>query len=310
MISKEQLSELEKLSGHFEARKQRAAERLNSVKGNKWYFAIIGLEGELDEFALPPLAKIQRVTEPPGEVELASALKNSELFSAIGRYSKLIKYELSIDREALNSDQAAMNFAWWTISMLRIKALAEILIPAMSDYSWSTISAITDGKCYAQLLEDVPTVRITNQVVLTQSDADWITNNIIGLGKLGEYPKFRLAVDSLTTHHFSNSERMMAATLWSGIEALFEIQSELRFRLAVLIASILEPRGNSRKEAYRMIKKLYDVRSKAVHGSPLTNARISEHIVEVRKLLSRLLCLFIESGKLMSENYIDELVFC
>ena len=272
MILKEQLSQLERLVGHFKARKQRANERLSSVKGGSWYFAIIGLKGELDEFAITPFAKIQRVIEPPGEVELASALKNSELFSSIGRYSKLIKFELSIDRESLGSDKAAMNIAWWTISALRIKTLAEILIPAMSDHSWSTIAAVTDKKCYAQMLEDVPNVKIiSNTIVFTQPDADWIANNLLGFGKLGEQPKFRLAVDSLTTHHFSNSERMMAATLWSGIEALFEIQSELGFRLAIIIASILEPRGKSRIEAYKMIKKLYGIRSKAVHGSPLTS---------------------------------------
>ena len=135
MILKEQLLELERLSGHFEARKQRATERLNSAKGGSWYFAIVGLEGELDEFDLLPLAKIRRVIEPPGEVELASALKNAELFSSIGRYAKLIKYELSVDREALGSDQATMNFAWWISSALRIKTRAEILIPAVSDHS-------------------------------------------------------------------------------------------------------------------------------------------------------------------------------
>jgi hypothetical protein len=125
-----------------------------------------------------------------------------------------------------------------------------------------------------------------------------------------ELPEFRLAVESLTTHHFASSERMMAATLWAGIEALFEIQSELRFRLAIQIASILEPRGSTRRDLYRRVKKLYDVRSKAVHGSALSKDKMDEHIVEVRALLSRLLCKFTELGKVPNEEELEDFMFC
>jgi hypothetical protein len=311
MILEEQLAELERLSGHFEARKKRAAERLSSIDGNSWYFAIVGLESELDVLVLPPIAKIQRVIEPPGEVELASALKDRILFSTIGRYSHKIRYELVIDRVAVSDNQGAFNIAWWIISALRIKTLAEILVPAVADYSWSTISAISDGRCYVQMFEDVPKAKIFGPPVkVSQVETDWIILNLIKFSTLVEVPKFRLAVESLTENHFTNSERMVAATIWAGIEALFEIQIELSFRLAVVIASILESRGNSRKELYKRIKKLYGVRSKAVHGGSITGDKLKEHIIEARKLLSKLLCHFIEEGALPSEDEIDNYIFC
>ena len=37
----------------------------------------------------------------------------------------------------------------------------------------------------------------------------------------------------------------MTALLWAGIESLFQINAELRFRLATLIALTLEPRGEA-----------------------------------------------------------------
>src|SRR5215211_5996085 len=101
-----------------------------------------------------------------------------------------------------------------------------------------------------------------------------------------EVPKFRLAVEALTTHQHLVSLRMMAASLWSGIEALLGIQAELRFRITLSIASILEPRGEQRSARYRRVKKLYDIRSKAVHGITLSENELISHVAETRKLLS------------------------
>lgn len=314
MISKKLLNDLEKLAswaGHFEARKKRAAERLVTAGDRNWCFAIIGLECDAPELILDTFAKIQRVTEPPGEVELATALKNKFLFSAVGRYSNQIGHEIVINRDQFISDQAAFTIAWWIISALRIKTLTEIIVPAVADYSWSTISALSDGACNVKLLEDTPRAKFFGQAITTsQSDVNWIATNITKFAQLIQVPKFKLAVESLTENHFSNSDRMIVATIWAGIEALFEIQAELSFRLAVGIASILEHRGSLRKELYQKTKKLYSVRSQAVHGGALTTKKLEEHIVEARKLLSRLLCHFIETGSLLSEDEINDLIFC
>lgn len=310
MLSDEHLAEIKDRVGHFEARRARAAERLATVDGKHWYFAVLGLNCDTEELALAPLAKLQRVSEPPGEVELAAALENKAIFSAIGRYAYQIQHELTVSREHVENDQQAFNVAWWIVSALRIRALSEILIPAVADHSWSTIAAVTDGTCHAQLVEDVPQARrFGAPVQVQQVDLDWVSSNLTRFADLLEQPNFRLAVESLSTHHFSTSERMMVASLWAGIEALFGIQSELRFRLAVVVASVLEPRGEARRDLYRMVKQLYDTRSKAIHGSPLTKVKIEEHILEVRKLLSRLLCSFVEAGAVPTEEQVEALIF-
>ncbi|MFP5263084.1 MAG: hypothetical protein ACLGJB_14370 [Blastocatellia bacterium] len=310
-MDKERLENIRKLANNFADRKVRAAARLAEIKGRMWYFAVLGLKTNLEHFDFDIIAKLQRVIEPPGEVELAAALREKTIFSVVARYSHSIQYELAVNRDFASTDQAAFNLAWWITSALRVRTLAEILVPAVSDHSWSTIAGAPDGSCHAQLLEDVPKARrLSEPVEVGRTDFEWVLLYLNRFSELLEVPKFRLAVESLSTHNFQSSERMMAATIWAGIEALFEIQSELRFRLATLVSSSLEPRGEDRRKLYRRTKALYDVRSKAVHGSPISDAKIQEHIIEVRHLLSRLLCRFIEIGKVPNEQELEEFVFC
>ena len=97
--------------------------------------------------------------------------------------------------------------------------------------------------------------------------------------------------------------------LWSGIEALFAITTELRFRLATYVAATLEERGAKRTACYRRMKALYDFRSKLVHGGTVAENAIPEHIVEVRSILSQLSCKFTEAGSLHDEQAIERLLF-
>ncbi|WP_354581659.1 hypothetical protein [Hymenobacter sp. UYP22] len=163
MIIDNELNRIENLVSHFENRKKQASERLKEEKGEYWYFGIIGFVSEDSVLEIKPIARIQKINSPAGEVELASALKDKSLFG--------------------------------------------------------------------------------------------------------------------------------------------------RFRLAVSIASILEERGIERKNLYKIVKKMYDVRSNAVHGSPLGKVKIEDHIADTKMLLSKLLCRFVERGELMNEEQIDDLIF-
>jgi len=60
---------------------------------------------------------------------------------------------------------------------------------------------------------------------------------------------------------------------------------------------------------YRRVKQLYDVRSRIVHGGKATAEEIAQHIVEVRALLSRLLCKFVEDGRVPDETDLENALF-
>ncbi|HEX8672239.1 MAG TPA: hypothetical protein VF710_10130 [Longimicrobium sp.] len=186
--------------------------------------------------------------------------------------------------------------------------MTEVLVPAASDVPWAAVAAARP--CTVRMLEDMPGTRLlAPPVAVSHEHVSWVSVNHKAYSALLSEPAFRVAAEALTLHQFQAGERMMTAHLWAGIEALFNIQAELRFRLAAVIASLLEPRGEARRDLYRRVQRLYDVRSKAVHGAKLSADALEEHILEVRSLLSRLLCLSIERAALFSTDDLETALF-
>lgn len=290
---------------HFRQRKDSAKERLAKLGGApELCFAVSGLSVECDKYDFSRVAVLRRVEAPPGEIELAQALHRKSLLSAVARHMPSVTHELAVACDGEVFDQSNMNLGWWIISALRTRSQVDILVPAVADVSWDVIPAVEADACRIQLLEDVPAARRLDVRTAVSADAlDWVDAQLKSWINLLERPAFRLAVDAMTTHHHHANLRMSAAALWSGFEALFGINSELRFRLALLAAAYLEDRGPERVSLYRRIKKLYDYRSKAVHGGATTDEMLVDHIIEVRCLLSRLLCRMTEQ---CSQPSIDE----
>lgn len=290
---------------HFRQRKDSARERLAKLGGTRELcFAVSGLSVECDKYDFSRVAVLRKVEAPPGEIELAQALHRKSLLSAVARHMPSVTHELAVACDGEIFDQSNMNLGWWIISALRTRSQVDILVPTVADVSWDVIPAVEADGCKIQLLEDVPAARRLDVQKAVSVDAlDWVNAQLKSWINLLERPAFRLAVDAMTTHHHHANLRMSAAALWSGFEALFGINSELRFRLALLAAAYLEDRGPERVSLYRRIKKLYDYRSKAVHGGATTDEMLVDHIIEVRCLLSRLLCRMTEQCCLPS---IDE----
>lgn len=289
----------------IEQRRKRAARRLEREGGDFTYVAIIGLKIPVDEFELFSGARFQRVEEHPNESELAGAFRDGGVVSAIGRYAHGIQHELRVGRDALD-------LAWPVITALRVRTTAEFLAPAFCDRSWSTIAAFTDQSCIAGLYEDVPQARpLSGQPVeITEEDLEWVKAHLTAFVELFKNESFALAAEALATHHHHvDEERIMTAMLWSGIEALFGVESELRFRLATSVAAALEPRGAERRNLYEAMKRHYDIRSKAVHGGRVSQKILHQHVLDVRSLLSRLLCRFVEIGTVPTQHDIERMVF-
>lgn len=216
-------------------------------------------------------------------------------------------HELALHVGESESPQSIMNLGWWIISALRCHTLTDILVPAVASKSWDVLPAVEAGTCKIQLIEDVPAARrISPSTEIPLEDLEWVYANLLRWSGLVEQPAFRLAIDSLTTHHQHANLRMSAAALWAGFEALFGINSELRFRLALMVAAYLEERGPARLATYHRIKKLYDYRSKAVHGGVTSDKKLIEHIIEVRTLLSRMVCCITEVGVMPTIDKYEE----
>lgn len=292
---------------HFQQR-EAFAQALAEQRGcsRQLCFALSGLFLEGEGYEFPSVAVLRKVEQPPGEIELAKALQHKGLLSAVARHMRSVTYELAVTFDEDCFSQANMDMGWWIISSLRTRSLADILVPVVADVSWDIIPAMQADQCRVQLIEDVPRARrFGGEVAVTDTDLSWVKVHLTNWIGLLEHPSFRLGVDALTTHSQHANLRMSAASLWSGFEALFGINAELRFRLALLAAAYLEERGAARLHLFKRIKKLYDYRSKAVHGSPITDGKLEEHIVEVRVLLSRLLCKMTEQGTVPSSEELE-----
>lgn len=301
----------EGLLSHFQQRKEKAWDRVAALAATpELCFALSGLILHGGHYEFTGVATLREVRQPPGEIELAGALKNKGLMSAVARHMPGVTHELAVLHSASNDPQGLLNLGWWIISALRCRSLADLLVPAVASVSWDAIPAVERDSCEVQLLEDVPAARRLGEVVVVSRDAlDWVHKHLFSWIELLERPAFRLAVDSVTTHHQQANLRMSAAALWAGFEGLFGVSSELRFRLAALAASFLEERGQGRVALYRRVKTLYDYRSKAVHGAATTDLLLEAHIIEVRGLLSRLMCRMTEAGTLPSVDDFEERLF-
>jgi hypothetical protein len=83
--------------------------------------------------------------------------------------------------------------------------------------------------------------------------------------------------------------RIKMAVLWAGIEGMFGASSEIRFRISLYIARFLHPNdANARKAKFEAVKKLYNSRSSAVHGSTI-KGDLAQSVEESAELLKDLI---------------------
>ncbi len=305
-MDENRLKEIKERVAFFEQRKKAAEMIMDESSNNGWFFAICGLPEGLENIN-DDLVKFRVVKSPPLLTELASALENKNVLERVAFYSNSANYELQIITEE-EKPQLATSIAYNIIAMIRIKSGVEFLVPIASNYSWSIIPGVPDSSVKIIMLEDYPKAKIfSKDKTISQDDMKWVIDHYYDLIMFSsDNPQLSIAIDSLSTFNQQESPRMCIATLWSGIEAIFGIQSELRFRLAAEIAAYLEPRGVERVSLHKRVKQLYDFRSKAVHGSKIVDSSIADHIAEVQTLLRRILVKCIDEQHIPTKIEFEE----
>ena len=141
---------------------------------------------------------------------------------------------------------------------------------------------------------------------LTHVDINWIDKYYLSAYSLLDREPFMTAVHAMASYKWHSMPRVQLAILWSGIEALFEAQTEISFRISLYIANFLA--GNDAAEAkniFAKTRKLYASRSAAVHGGK-AKGDIPNFVSESATLLNRIIRRCAELGKLPD---IDNLVF-
>lgn len=126
---------------------------------------------------------------------------------------------------------------------------------------------------------------------LTEDDMRWIESYYPTAYKLLDNDPFMTAVHAMASYKWHSMPRVQLAILWSGIEALFNVSSEISFRISLYIANFLA--GEDAAEAkglFDKTRKLYSSRSAAVHGGNLkgdTDSLVSESAALLNRIIRR-----------------------
>lgn len=147
------------------------------------------------------------------------------------------------------------------------------------------LGAITNSDVMCNLQSDVPAERLTPASLvsitnyqlrglgtspahrLTDIEISWIETHFESARVLLDDDRYQNAVHCLATYHWHTVPRARLAIIWSGIEGLFEIDSELSFRVSLYCARFLVEHDRNKQAAlFSETRELYKLRSKAVHG--------------------------------------------
>lgn len=113
---------------------------------------------------------------------------------------------------------------------------------------------------------------------------------------------------SVASNNFNEPKpSMRMAAIWSAIEALLGFDHELRFRIAVAVSRLLEVDVDVRKARFEQVRRLYDLRSKSVHGADAKRDDVRTAVEQSLALLCELLLHFIRKGAVLSKAEADEL---
>ena len=163
--------------------------------------------------------------------------------------------------------------AWnstWDILLLGALLNTEIGFNLQSDMPASDINARTQLRATNHHMRG-----FTNNPphCLTEDECAWLLDNFGTARSMLDSDRFQTAVHCLSSYRWHSLPQVQMAILWAGIEGIFGASTEIRFRISLYIARFLHPDDkNSQREVFKAIKKLYDSRSAAVHGSKLKSS--------------------------------------
>ncbi len=182
-----------------------------------------------------------------------------------------IQVEVTIPSDIITSLPCeSSTAAWWIVALLRLRTGPRLRDPVLSNYPL-TVDAASSKDLHIQPLEVAPHQLMLDPEAksrISVGDLEWTKDNwLSSLNLLQNSPKFSILLESFDQAAFNHRPQLALLMLWTGLEEIFSpSRSELRYRISSLIASYLEPPGQSRLARQKAIAKLYDSRSAAAHG--------------------------------------------
>jgi len=226
----------------------------------------------------------------------------------------------------------ALNKCWLASALLALRGYSRHLCPAVSAYSWSLIAGHQEASApvfrqqareegYERAIyaprRTLPSFkgglldyhvrlllpRVNADHPFNEDEAAWFRAHFETFNRLAaQSERFRFALEAAADWRFAKEPRAAMARVWSGIESLLSVSSELVYRVSQMAACVLAPRGPERVEAFRGLKKLYGLRSRAVHGEPLDEAKLADALSSSYEVLRALILDAVTRGTVRDEE--------
>jgi hypothetical protein len=228
--------------------------------------------------------------------------------------------------------------AWLLSSLLTLRGFGKHLCLACNSYSWNMIAghqSRTKDVFFNQVIDEGVQAAVQSSErqlplfkgnlldyhlklmvekacrsgTLTKEDAHWVDQQFSVFNLLAaESEKFRFAFEAAIDWRYAKDARAAIARIWSGIEAIFGINTELVFRISLLASSLLTKRGPDRQLMFQRIKELYRERSKAVHGEEMNDDSLIQTVTDSYELLREILLRIVAIGRPITSKDFDEAI--
>jgi len=140
--------------------------------------------------------------------------------------------------------------------------------------------------------------------VVAEEDLRYFKENLDSFQNLVGNNAFSTAVSIAAVHSHTPQSSIAMATIWSGIEGILGFDHELRFRISLALSHVLEDSPEERVNSMKKFAKLYDCRSKSVHGAR-TPKNLAESVEQSAEILRKLILKVVERKEAFSREYWD-----
>jgi hypothetical protein len=247
----------------------------------------------------PDLAiQLTEVDNFPSDSHFAEALRPeiAQNYAAIVGRGSYARHELFVSATQGDSIDKAFDIANKICYLLRAKSGCMFTVPLWSNTSWNQMAGKHQTVHVGFLGREWSDRPLLESKLASGADFDWAILQSPRAIDLYSHPSFQLAFDALGQAAFDKGERNAISTSWSGIEALLGIDQELTYRVAMYLAVLLEDDPVRRVERRAAVKKLYGMRSRAVHGAFIKPADLSRATSDSWQLLRDLIVRVLETG--------------
>ena len=238
------------------------------------------------------------------QFDKASKLMKNDIDYAIAVLCA-IKLTSQLRITAADAEQLAVA-AWnaqWDCILLGALFNCEVMCNLQSD---KAISELKDAS-YINVTNYELHALLSQNYTITESDEEWIKKYYKSAMRLTTTSDiFRTAVHSMSSYRWHSMPRVQLAVLWSGIESLFNVSTEVSFRVSLYIARFLSNKNaQESRDLFKRVKKLYNLRSSAVHGNK-TKDDLVPSVEESALLLNQLI---IKCAEIESLPNLEKLIF-